>query len=838
MASSVHKYLDFLEQKVPIAPANSQEELQAAQTIAGVMKRHDVEVDIEEFDASSAAPFMRGILQIILLVGVLIAGIGILPLTIVFGVLAVASGVILALDFMGNDLLTRYSPPARSQNVIARHKASSPLVSKGNRPIIVVAHYDTPRENFLFSSKLAPFHAYINKVSVISIPVVAICALIQLFAAGSMVGRIFWIVGIVVAIPAAVKGVATVAERFMPCTVGSNDNKSSVATLLSILNEVRPQSDDLDPDYVPTPERSYEQPIEETTVSESVPQEEIEYVEEVVGYRYEEVVGVRHGKEVVAKLGMLPKDCEIEYLDPQPIEEITRKVPVKRVVSVPARSEEVISHKEVASEVSDVSADDAASEDVVSEQDETTTLTDVSDEVTSNEEVEEAVIEQPSAEETVSMKDEELKSASAEDDNNEVVEVVAEEVVEQEPVEEADADGTAPMSGDGDDSGFSTDADATVPSAPIETATPETPDDPEWGTTTFKPKAVSFGRRAALFDLPDPSVAENDPFASETEATPTKKATISSASIPSLGEETVAMPLDQIEQASNAADQTISTSKVEVDTVQEVVPEVKQLTSDPMTEAPAKPRRKAHRLFGRKRKEEQESMSEWLGVEEDFDAKRDGQAIGSWENFERDEENSHRSPRPRRGGKWKGGATSSAQFRVIDGGENIENAPSEEELREAILSMGDDELIAHDIWFVALGASALDHAGIKAFLVEHRTSCRGAFLINLDSVGAGRLSYVAEEGIHNKRRADRRLVRMLTNTAKDLHVDLEKIASLPEGTDATAAMQSSLRSITIMGSDDGINPALSHTPEDVPEQIDERQVAAVRDLVCEIVRRA
>lgn len=91
------------------------------------------------------------------------------------------------------------------------------------------------------------------------------------------------------------------------------------------------------------------------------------------------------------------------------------------------------------------------------------------------------------------------------------------------------------------------------------------------------------------------------------------------------------MPLDQIEQASNAADQTISTSKVEVDTVQEVVPEVKQLTSDPMTEAPAKPRRKAHRLFGRKRKEEQESMSEWLGVEEDFDAKRDGQAIGSWE---------------------------------------------------------------------------------------------------------------------------------------------------------------------------------------------------------------
>lgn len=821
MASSVHKYLDFLEQKVPIAPANSQEELQASQTIAGVMRRHDVEVDIEEFDASSAAPFMRGILQIILLVGVLIAGIGVLPLTIVFGVLAIASAVILALDFMGNDLLTRYSPPARSQNVIARHKASGPLVSKGNRPIIVVAHYDTPRENFLYTPKLAPFRNNVSKAAVISIPVVAICALIQLFAAGSVVGRVLWIVGIVVAIPAAIKGAATVAERFMSCTVGSNDNKSSVAALLSILQTVRPQSNDLDPDYVPTPEPSHEQPVEEATTDEPATREEIEYVEEVVGYRYEEVVGVRHGKEIVAELGMLPKDCELEYLEPQPIEEITRKVPVKRVVPV-------------------------TTAEVVSEKDETNILPETPVETVSDKVDKEAESEQPSPDETVSMKDEELESASPEEDqSDETVEITSEEIESEEDVEpdtseeeteveETDADGEAPMSGDGDDSGFNTDADATVPSAPVEVAAPETPDDPEWGTTTFKPKAVSFGRRAALFDLPDPSVAENDPLSSEEE--PTRSA--DPMTIPATGEETVAMPLEQIEQVSNAADTTISTSSLVSDAAPEAMPEVRQLTSDPMAEKPAKPRRKAHRLFGRKRKEEQESMSEWLGVEDDFDAKRDGQAIGSWENFEREEEDNQRASRPRRGGKWKGGATASAQFRVIDGGETPEDAPSEEDLREAILSMGDDELISHDIWFVALGASELDHAGIKAFLAEHRTSCRGAFLINLESVGAGRLSFVAEEGLRNKRRADRRLVRLLTNTAKDLHIDLDKVVTSPDGTDATAAMQSSLRSITIMGSDDGINPALSHTSEDLPEQIDERQVAAVRDLVCEIIRRA
>ena len=37
-------------------------------------------------------------------------------------------------------------------------------------------------------------------------------------------------------------------------------------------------------------------------------------------------------------------------------------------------------------------------------------------------------------------------------------------------------------------------------------------------------------------------------------------------------------------------------------------------------------------------------MSDWLGVDDDFDAKRSGRDIGSWDNFEGDD-------------GWKGGAT-------------------------------------------------------------------------------------------------------------------------------------------------------------------------------------
>ena len=60
-----------------------------------------------------------------------------------------------------------------------------------------------------------------------------------------------------------------------------------------------------------------------------------------------------------------------------------------------------------------------------------------------------------------------------------------------------------------------------------------------------------------------------------------------------------------------------------------------------------------------------------------------------------------------------------------------EKKPSLQDLQDEILSMGEDELLCHDIWFVALGASEHDHAGMKQFLSEHKRDIRGAFLLSL-----------------------------------------------------------------------------------------------------------
>ena len=167
-----------------------------------------------------------------------------------------------------------------------------------------------------------------------------------------------------------------------------------------------------------------------------------------------------------------------------------------------------------------------------------------------------------------------------------------------------------------------------------------------------------------------------------------------------------------------------------------------------------------------------------------------------------------------------------------------EGAPDESDLREAILGLGDDALISHDIWFVALGASDCDHAGMRAFLAEHRQQIRGSFVINLDSVAAGDLTLLTREGLLVTRRADRRMLRMLSTIASDLHLPVEKAKYDWASTDATPAMLSSMRAVTIMGTDAPGTRALSRTAADVAENLVPEQAVAVTEAVTELIRRS
>ena len=490
--------------------------------------------------------------------------------------------------------------------------------------------------------------------------------------------------------------------------------------------------------------------------------------------------------------------------------------------------------------------------------------------------------------------------------------------VDEAPVTEADANATVfmPISEIAEGLVFSTEQDASdedlltkdvsgLTTMPVESVAevedylppaderipkPRAVDDPDWGTTSFKPQAISVGRRAMLLDLPDPSVISVDPLSSDfgkeqvSVQTDQRFDTGGMRRIEMINR--VPSPLDaptdpdllghpepnrrSLENLPSFDDEDGPDQEVaddwEADEVDTSAAEEQNETNLPrynqrdVTDG-AKKGGVFRMRFGRKRQaeaQEDESLSEWLGVDDDYDAKKDGRQIGSWDHFNDDEKR----------GKWKGGATvraglrdeddldrTDAQYYEFDGedlphagdiDEPVEDDYAEayaesdlqEDLREAILQLGDDDLIAHDIWFVGVGASGLNHAGMEEFLAEHRRDIRGAFMINLDSIGAGNLTLLTREGTGNKRRSDRRIARMFNGIANALHIDLGRTDYSWSTTDATPAMQRSVRVSTLMGmSKDGV-PALSHTANDEPEHLDDRQIADVADMIAELIRRS
>ena len=288
-------------------------------------------------------------------------------------------------------------------------------------------------------------------------------------------------------------------------------------------------------------------------------------------------------------------------------------------------------------------------------------------------------------------------------------------------------------------------------------------------------RQANVASRTSLFDLPDPSAQVNDPFATAQGPEPT-----SAPVVPPMPVTSDVQPLETI--------------------------------SAPAAPAAKPQKRGLGGLFGRKKKNEQDSMSDWLGVEDDYDAKKSGRGIGSWDNFEDDDDG------------WKGGATSS-------------DGASAEDMLAAVASMGDDELLGHDIWFVATGASDCDGAGMKAFLAAHRDKLRGVFFINLESIGAGRLSVVTVEGEQQLLKGDRRIMNLVNKVCKSFHVDCGAFEMPYAKTDAYAALEASRRALTIAGVD-GPRLACAHTEDDLPYNVNPTNIATVTEVVTEVIRRS
>lgn len=830
-----HDYLDQLDQNVGIAPANSQEEYQAAQTIADIMRRHGVEPSIEEFDAKAFGGVMDQIMFAMLFVGMLLVGIGAVPLTVIGFVLVAFPVAAFVARYLGNDFVEKLGPSARSQNVVAFHKGEGPLVQKGIRPIVVVAHYDTPHENPVYSTPLAPYLPMAWRFSKWCVLAVAVATLFQIMAfLPEAFRRILWVLGLIAALPLLLLAVTGIVELFTPSTEGANDNKTGVAAMLGILQNVRPSDErsaypaNEDPaDWVPAEPAfdavsSYDDASAVDGAAGETPADfaaaaqgasdagatvaAAPFVPAEPQWRPVPVEGVRHGADVLRGLGMLPEDCQIEYR-----ENVMEQVPPEEVAAAAAEQAAAAAEAAGAGQTASFSpveggqdAADAAG------------VTAAAAPVASQAPAETAL------------------EATAE-----VPVVTGEDLTATGRFNLVTDSPAAVQSGDGDAAGLTAmgDADATQPTAPAQRQRPAAPEDPEWGHTSFRPQAPNPARRASLFDLPNPGEESMDPFATDPRGQVVTQAPAQPSTVRRPSAVPAPAPVPQQPAAPAQPFGTISAGSFDA--------------------AEGEPAQGKHRFggfklpkinlpFGHKGAAEADDQREdWLGITDD-------------ENWS-DED-----------GGWKGGATTRAGLRLVEdeaapaaeaavagtsdaapevvsaadapAGENpagFDAAPlTDEDLRDAVLAMNDDALLCHDIWFVGLGASGLGHAGMKAFLAQHRKQIRGAFVINIDAVGAGELTMFTREGIINSRRADRRMVRSLARTAADLHIGLAQAEHEWGSTDATPSMRAHVRSITITGVDPSGMKALSGTPADVIERVNPAQAAQVAALVTEMIRRS
>ncbi len=278
--ATTRAYTDYLNDQVDIAPVNSQEELQAAELIEGLFAQHGLDTQIQEFEAPVTAGLMPRIYLILLFLGILLSGILGTPVMVVGLVMAAVSFALHALAHYGNDPLSALGPKARSQNVIGVHRATGPNVIKGNRPIVIVAHYDTPRESFLNGPQLAKWQPLIKRLSwPLSIIAVVLALFQPLPFIPAPARHVFWVLGVVCALPLLLLGAAAVYERFAPCTSGASDNKASVAAMLGVLDMVRPGSDDAKV-WADTHPKAVRRPLVEETEEE----DEDEFADDLEDY--------------------------------------------------------------------------------------------------------------------------------------------------------------------------------------------------------------------------------------------------------------------------------------------------------------------------------------------------------------------------------------------------------------------------------------------------------------------------------------------------------------------------------------------------------------------------
>lgn len=269
--------------------------------------------------------------------------------------------------------------------------------------------------------------------------------------------------------------------------------------------------------------------------------------------------------------------------------------------------------------------------------------------------------------------------------------------------------------------------------------------------------------------------------------------------------------------------------------------------------------------FRRKKEKKEESAHEWLGIDEDFDARSAGKARGSWESFREDDEwqggafGGFKARLPRKEQEEDGSdaarssgyrqgvpAVSSDAFAAALAAANAAAEASgnpvvpedvhqshEEDIQEIYSFAAGD--INTEVWFVALGSDLAGNGGIKAFLADHASDMRGAVIVNLEALGAGSLSYLEREGAIKQVSCSPRMKRFIRKASQASGVDIHAERVDWRESPASYAQKHRMQAMTLVGMD-GKKPAYYAEADDILENIDAEALNRSANVVVELLK--
>ena len=236
--------MHYLVDKFNTAPAGTREEAEMAKELSEAIHLHGLQTINQDF----SYPFLgkiplAGALLLMALAG-LLAGIHATVLTVICLVLGLAAAALYVLEMRGIHLLKSVGEPGCSQNLIARHPAASVAPGQKSRPIVVVAHYDTPRADIMAIPLLRGLQPYMELATFVAMVAELVTIVVALLPLPVVVKSVAFASAIVAALVLVCQGARILVNRFvMPFTRGANDNMSGVAALLGLLYRVRPAID-------------------------------------------------------------------------------------------------------------------------------------------------------------------------------------------------------------------------------------------------------------------------------------------------------------------------------------------------------------------------------------------------------------------------------------------------------------------------------------------------------------------------------------------------------------------------------------------------------------------